>query len=400
MRKVKMNHLLLMVVLLVSIALSGCATSNSKESSTNTNENAKVAETIKIGMIYDVTGGGSVLGVPQRNTIKLLVDETNANGGINGKKIELIEADNQSNETKALTEAKRMINQENVIAIIGGAQSTTSLSMIPAIEEAGVPYISQGSVQAIIEGKQWTFRTPPADKLLTKVLLEDAKKRGIKTIAVLRVNNDYGKSGETALKEHAAEMGMEVVGAEQFNADAKDVKVQLTNLMKNNPDAIVTWAIPPGSAVAAKDFYELGLSKKAQYYTSSANANPAFIELAGEGAEGVRFPSYKFQVIDNIPETDPQYKVIKDFKTKYEEKYKTSEYQVSNAADAWYLLSNAIEKSGDNVTKESIREQLETTQGLVGQIGIYNMSKDNHNGLDGSGLVMLEVKDGKFQLIK
>jgi branched-chain amino acid transport system substrate-binding protein len=389
----KFTYLILTGLLLISIMLTGCAGA-SKQSSAEANK------TIKIGLIYDVTGGGSALGIPERNAIRILVDETNANGGINGKKIDLIESDNQSNETKALTEAKRMINEENVMAIIGGAQSTTSLSMVPTIEQAGIPFISNGSVMSIIQGKKWIFKTPPADKVLTKLLLQDAKNKGFKKIALLRVNNDYGKSGETTLIENAKILGMDVVGVEQFNADATDVKVQLTNLMKKKPDAVVTWAIPPGSAVAARDYYEQGYTKQAQFYTSSATANPTFIKLAGAGAEDVRFPGYKYQVVDEIPKTDPQYKVINDFKTNYEEKYKSADYAVSNAADAWYLLANAIQKSGDKVTKESIRTQLENTKGLVGQIGEYNMSKDDHNGLDGSGLVMMEVKDGKFVLAK
>lgn len=389
----KFSYLILTGLLLISIMLTGCAGA-SKQSST------EASKTIKVGLIFDVTGGGSALGIPERNAIKLLVDETNAKGGINGKKVELVESDNQSNETKALTEAKRMVNEEKVTAIIGGAQSTTSLSMVPTIEQAGVPFISNGSVLAIIQGKKWIFKTPPADKVLTKLLLQDAKKKGFKKIALLRVNNDYGKSGEATLIENAKNLGMEVVGVEQFNADATDVKVQLTNLMKKNPDAVVTWAIPPGSAVAARDYYELGYTKQAQFYTSSATANPTFIKLAGAGAENVRFPGYKYQVIDEISNTDPQYKVIKDFKTKYEEKYHSSDYAVSNAADAWYLLENAIKKSGNNVSKDSIRKNLENTNGLVGQIGKYNMSKDDHNGLDGTGLVMMEVKDGKFVLAK
>lgn len=373
--------------------LTGCAGA-SKQSST------EASKTIKVGVILDVTGGGSSLGIPERNAIRLLVDETNAKGGINGKKIELVESDDQTNETKALTEAKRMVNDEKVTAIIGGSQSTTSLAMVPTIEQAGVPYISNGSVMSIIQGKKWIFKTPAGDELLTKLLLQDAKKKGFKKIAMLKVNTDYGKSGETFLKENAGKLGMEVVGVEQFNSDATDVKVQLANLMKEHPDAVVTWGIPPGSAVAARDYYELGYTKQAQFYSSSATANPAFIKLAGDGAEGVRFPGYKYQVSDELPKTDPQYKVINDFKKKYEAKYKSAEYAVSIAADAWYLLENAIKKSGNTVTKDSIRTNLENTKGLVGQIGEYNLSKDNHNGLDGTGLVMMEVKDGKFVLAK
>jgi branched-chain amino acid transport system substrate-binding protein len=401
-KKLKMFGLTSFLTLALVTTACGNSTSNntgntSAPGSAQPSAGAAAGETIKIGAIWDVTGAGSSLGLPERNALRMLVEETNANGGINGRLIELIEADNQSNETKALTEAKRMINEEKVVAIIGGAQSTTSLAMVPAIEEAGVPYISNGSHPNIIEGRKWSFRTPPSDYLLVRKVLEDAKARGFKKIGVLRVNNDYGKQGETQFINNAPEFGIEITGTEQFNADDKDVKVQLTKLIDTKPDAIAVWAIPPGSAVAAKNFHELG-QPGIQFYASSATATPRFIELAGEGAEGVIFPSYKYQVVDDLPKDDPQYEVIKNFRVKYEAKYNDTVYAVSNAADAWYLLEDAIRRAGDNITRETIRDNLETTKGVVGQIGVYNMSPDDHNGLDGSGLTMLVIKDGKFVL--
>jgi len=384
----------LVTIFTLMIALAGCGPSESKDAALSASND----DTILIGSIWDVTGNGSSIGVPERNALQLLVEETNANGGINGKMIKLIEADNQSDETKALTEAKRILNQENVLAIVGGVQSTTSLAMIPTIEEEGVPYISNGSVQSIIEGRHWTFRTPPPDSLLTATVLEDMQEKGYKKLAILRVNNDYGKAGETAFKSNAPEFGVEVTGVEQFNADDKDVKIELSKLMETNPDALVVWALAPGAAVATKGYYELGYTDKAQLYVSSANASPTYIELAGPGSAGVLMPSYKYQIIDQLSEDDPQYEIITTFKEKYEEKYGVSQYAVSNAADAWYLLEDAIRRAGDNVTRETIRDNLESTEGLMGQIGEYNMSPDNHNGLDSSGLVIIKVENEGFIL--
>jgi branched-chain amino acid transport system substrate-binding protein len=396
----KFNLFCLSIVMTLGMTAAGCSSSTTSGPAKDNNSTSSSNGAIRVGLIMDVTGGGSALGVPERNAVKMLVDQTNASGGINGKKIELIEADNQSNETKALTEAKRLINEEKVDAIIGGAQSTTSLAMVPAIEAAGVPYISNGSNEKIIKDKKWSFRTPPSDNILVRNVLKDAKAKGIKKIALLRVNNDYGKSGETAFKSNAAEFGIQITGVEQFNADDKDIKVQLTKLLSSKPDALAIWAVPPGSAVAAKDFNELGLTGKIKLYGSSATSSQKFIDLAGPGSEGIVFPTYKFVVSDQLSKNDPQYDVVNKFKENYEAQYKEVSQFSSNAADAWYLLADAIKNAGKNVTRQTIRDNLETAKGVMGQIGEYNMKPDDHNGLDGSGLVMVSIQNGKFVLQK
>ncbi|MCM3568100.1 ABC transporter substrate-binding protein [Neobacillus mesonae] len=393
--KIKKFHLqCLILIVALGLVLAGCSSSSST-SSTSSDSNSD--KTIRIGAIWDVTGAGSALGVPERNALRMLVEKTNENGGINGKKVELIESDNQSNETKALTDAKRMISQEKVVAIIGGAQSTTSLSMVPTIESEGVPYISNGSNRGIINGKKWAFLTPPSDEVLITTILKDAQKNGIKKMAMIRVNNDFGKSGEEAFKKNASKYGLEVTGVEQFNADAKDVKVQLNKLITDKPDALIVWSVVPGSAAVAKDFFELGYSDKLKLYASSGTVSQKFIELAGKGSEGVIMPTYKLLVADQLSKDDPQYKIVTEFKEAYEAKYDDELSQFpSNAADAWYLLEDAIKRAGDNVSRKTIRDNLESTKGLVGQIGEYQMTPDDHNGLDGSGLILVKVENGKF----
>ena len=173
------------IVLALMLVLTACGDESGSSSSGGSD-----GDTIKIGTIWDVTGGGSALGVPERNGFNLLVKQLNENGGINGKKLEVIEADNQSDETKSLTEAKRLINQENVLAIVGGSQSTTSLAIVPAVQEAKVPYIANGSARSIINGNEWVFLTPPSDEALIRRLLTAMQDKGTKKVAMLRVNND------------------------------------------------------------------------------------------------------------------------------------------------------------------------------------------------------------------
>lgn len=387
------------LVLALMVILAACG--DSTEDTAKSEASSKGEETIKIGAIWDVTGGASTMGVPERNAFNLLVEQTNEAGGINGKKIEVIEADNQSDETKALTEAKRMINQENVLAIVGASQSTTSLAIVPAVQQGKVPYISNGSARKIINGNEWVFLTPPSDEALVRSLVTNMEKNGVKKVGMIRVNNDFGKSGEDALKKLAPDFGLEVVGVEQINADVKDAKVQLNKVMSNNPEALLIWGIVPATATVVRDFNDLGFKGKVSVYGASGAVSQQFIELAGAAAEDVILPTYKLLVADSLSDSDPQAALVKEFKAAYEAKYddKLSQFP-SNAADAFILLKNALEKAGDNLTREAIRDQLEATTGVMGHIGEYNMTKEDHNGLDGTGLVTVQVKDGQFVLFE
>lgn len=385
------------LLLVVSVILTACGGSDEPSSSNNSEETS--GETIKIGAIWDVTGGASSMGVPERNAFNLLVEQTNEEGGINGKKLEVIEADNQSDETKALTEAKRMINQENVLAIVGASQSTTSLAIVPVAQQAGVPYIANGSARKIIDGNEWVFTTPPSDEALIRSLLVNMQEKGIKKIAMLRVNNDFGMSGEAAFKKLAPEYGLELLGIEQFNADIKDAKVQINNVMKDEPEALIVWGLVPATATVARDLNDLGHKDKIEMYAASGAVSQQLVELAGSASEGIIMPTYKLLVADSLDDSDSQAKLVKEFKAAYEAKYddKLSQFP-SNAADAFILLKNAIEQAGENLDRQTIRDNLEATTGLMGQIGEYNMTPEDHNGLDGSGLITVQIKNGEFVL--
>lgn len=390
--KRKFTWMLLMVVM--SAVLVACGNADDSSSGDGVSE-----DTIKIGAIWDVTGGASSMGVPERNAFNLLVEQANEAGGINGKKIEVIEADNQSDETKSLTEAKRMINQENVVAIVGGSQSTTSLAIVPVAQQSGVPYIANGSARSIINGNEWVFITPPSDEALMRPLVENIKEKGIKKIAMIRVNNDFGMSGQKALEKLSAENGLEIVGIEQFNADVKDAKVQINNVMKNEPEALIVWALVPATATVARDLTDLSYKEKVEMYAASGAVSEQLMELAGDAAENVILPTYKLLVADSLSDDDVQAKLVKDFKAAYQAKYndKLSQFP-SNAADAFILLENAIKQAGDTVNRQTIRDNLEKTTGVIGQIGEYNLTAEDHNGLDGSGLVTVQVQQGKFEL--
>lgn len=400
---------LLFVLLTISIAMIGCSTSQSgtpsgSQPSTVTptqSESPNENETVKIGVIISTTGGSASIGTAELNGFQVMVDQANANGGVNGKQIELVIADDQTKEAKALSEVKRMIEDENILAIVGGASSPISLAMVPTIEEVGIPYISFGGADTIIKDKKWAFKVPPHERFLVRTLLSDARAKGVKKIGIIRVNNEYGKSGADTFQQEAADFGIEITAVEQINPGDKDAKVQINKIMAANPDALGLWTSTPSeSAIVAKGFYELGHTGDVPIYSGPAVSSSEFVKLEPKGSEGVIFPTYKFVVAEQLDKDDPQYDIVTDFLTIYSQKYDERSQFPANGADAWNLLENAINESGDQLTRQSIRDNLEATTNLVGQLGFYHMTPDNHNGLDETGFVNVRIENGTYVLHK
>src|SRR5918995_5498695 len=127
---------------------------------------ASAQNTIKIGTVLSVTGPAAFLGEPEEKTIKMYTEKVNAEGGINGRKIELVSYDDGGDANKARTFATRLVEEDKVIAVLGGATTGTTLAMIPVFEEAKIPFISFGGAIEIVEPvRKFVYKTPHTDKM-------------------------------------------------------------------------------------------------------------------------------------------------------------------------------------------------------------------------------------------
>lgn len=386
----------------VAASLVGCAGTSKETASSNTQAGGK-PNAYKIGIDLELTGPASVWGVPQKNAIEMLVKDINGKGGINGVPIELVVYDNESSETQALVVAKKLVEQDQVLAIIGGGTTPTTMPIIPYVTQQKVPVVSVGSGDAIAspaKERAWVFKTPSNNKDIAKSIVSFLKKNGKSTVAFISMNNAYGESGKKTFEAEAKEQGITIIASEKFGATDKDMKPQLTNIKSKNPDAIIVWAIPPSASIVNRNYWELKMDSML-IYSAGAGAN-AFIDLAGkEAAEGTYIASGKVWVADQLETSDPQKELLTKYVKDYEGSFHTGVSPIDGMAyDTMLLISKAIEMSKENVTRQSIRNNLEKIQGLVGTTGIFNMSPDDHTGLMPEDVIMLQVKDGKWVLAK
>ena len=346
-----------------------------------------------IGAVLDITGPGAPLGTPERDTVQMLEKQINAKGGINGHPVKVVIYDNASDEAKSVTAVKKLIDDDKVLAIIGPSQTGTTLSAADTVQAAKVPMISCAAGVAIVQPvKPWIFKTAQSDVYAVAKVLDYCKEHNLKKIAVLSVSNTYGESGLNQLVLQAPAAKITIIAKESFGGTDTDMTAQILRIRTKKPDAVICWGTNPGPALVAQTMKKLGI--KTPLIMSHGVSNAKFIELAGDGAEDVIFPTGKLLVADSISFRDPQKKVLLAYAADFKKEYKRdADHFGGHAYDAFHLICNALAKVGPNRAK--IRAYLETAQ-FVGVSGNFQFSAKDHNGLAKDAFVMVQVKNGKW----
>jgi branched-chain amino acid transport system substrate-binding protein len=359
------------------------------------------AKEYRIGAIMELSGPFSQWGAPVRDAIQLAVDNINIAGGVKGVPLKLVIYDGRSKGTEAALLAKRLAEQDKVVAIIGPGTSPTTMPLIPYVTSAGVPTFSMGSSDRIIEPpaeRRWLFRVPYGSRQNVEKLVEHFKARGLKKIGFMSVNNAYGDTGREEFQKAAGPAGLDVVAWEKFGGTDTDMKPQLTKIRGLAPQAIVVWAIPPVVSIVQKNRAELGIEIPL-YHDNGATLTPQFIELAGGAAEGAYGVVIKLDVLDELPESDVQKALLKKFKAQFEARFGFDVGGLyAEAYDNVLLIARGLEAAGDN--REKLRDAIEQVKGLVGMSGVFTMSATDHNGLTSKDLVIGQVKNGKWTIVK
>lgn len=360
---------------------------------------ALAADSVKIGAFLSVTGPASFLGEPEKKTLERHVERLNKDGGIGGRKIELVIYDDAGTPDKAATFAKRLIQNDGVDILIGGTTTGTTMAAVKVIEPAGVPFISlAGGIDIVEPVKKWVFKAPHTDRMAAEKVFADMKKKGITKIALVSEDAGFGKSGHDQSIKVAANFGIEIVADEVYSPKDPDVTAQLTKA-RNAPgvQAIFNFGFGQGPAIVTRNYKQLGIALP--LWQSHGVASKEYIRLAGDAAEGVRLPAAGLVVAEQLPASDPQKPVVTAFKQDYEAAFKS---EVSTFAghsyDALHMVSAAILRAG-STDKTKVRDELEKTSGYVGTAGLVSMSATDHMGLSPAAFHMVEIRKGDWLLV-
>ena len=356
---------------------------------------------IKIGATVSATGPASFLGDPEAKTLEMLVEELNAAGGINGEEVALVLYDDAGDPNKARTFATRLVEDDEVVAIIGGSTTGTTMSIIAVAEDAEIPFISlAGAIEIIDPVKPFVFKTPHTDRMACEKIFEDMKARQITKIGLISGTDGFGASMQAQCKAVVGNYGIEIVADETYGPQDADMTPQLTNIKgAEGIQAILNPGFGQGPSIVTRNYAQLAIDLP--LYQSHGVASDGFIELAGAvAAEGVRLPGTALLVADLLPDSDPQKAVVAAYKTAFEAKTGTPVGTFGGYAhDAFHILTDAITRAGSS-DPAAIRDAIEATSGLVGTTGTVTMSATDHLGLDLSAFRMLEIKDGGWTIVE
>jgi len=362
------------------------------------------AEPIKLGAFFALSGPAAHIGTPTKLVAQMVVDKINKEGGINGRLIELVLGDTESDPAKAAVIAKKFIFSDRVAAIIGPTSTAEGMSIKKIVEEAGVPtFMTVGGDPVIMGGSfgpyTYVFKSPQRSSTAVRRLYGYLQAKGLTTVALFTASDSFGKDGLGWLERLAPEFGISFTAKESFGPSDTDMTAQLTKIKNSAPQAIVTWTIGPAGSIVAKNKLQLGIP--IPLFQCHGLPDPKYIELAGRASEGDRMPATKLMVADALPASDPQKKVITEFIRLYRDVYKhDKEFPINThsgyAWDAITIVANAMKKAGTDA--KALRAAIEETKGYVGISGVYNLTAEDHNGLGVDSLVMVQVKDGRFVL--
>ena len=379
----------------LAIGLAGSLAACSESKSTGAATGTDAGGEIKVGVVLDITGAGASLGVPERQTVELLAEQVNAAGGINGRKLKLIIEDNQSTEDGAAKVTSKLLNTEKVDILLGASRTGPSLAMRPLAEKAEKPMISFAANAKIVDGSKWVFKTAQNDRVVLEKMVDDMKAKGITKVAVARDASGFGEGIPEMLTEIGKSAGITVTTVQKFAPDATDFTSQMLGLRDSNPQAVLIWGIPPAAGLAQKAYKQLALN--VPVYQSHGIGNQAFLDTAGDSANGLLAPMGRMLVADQLKADDPQKavvtKFIADFKAKYNANPSTF---AGHAYDGFMIAVESLKKAGTDPIK--LRDAIEATSKWPGISGVFTMTPTDHSGLTKDALMIVTVDNKAWKV--
>jgi len=315
------------------------------------------ADTIKVGVVLPLTGKLAKFGEIENKSFLMAVDEINAAGGVNGKKIELIIEDTTGKPDVGRSAIEKLISRDKVVVLGGGYSSSVTWATIAVAQQRKVPFlVNTGSADRITEqGWQYIFRlNPPVSeypKAFQSFLTNVAK--DVKTVVILHENSLFGQSGSKKFAKKCEKMGLKVLMKEGYEAGAIDFKPLLVKVKNKNPDLVYMISYIMDASLLMRQSKELNFNPKLFVGGAAGFTLPEFHKNAGSASDFV------FSATLWTPSVP--YPGAKEYYDKFFAKYKTpTEYHGAEAYAAMYVLADAL-KRAKTLTPDGVREALSTT---------------------------------------
>jgi branched-chain amino acid transport system substrate-binding protein len=378
---------LVAIIAVLSLALmTGCP---KNEGGNGTNTATAGGGEILVGEYGSMTGPQATFGQSTHNGIMMAVDEINAKGGINGRKIKVITEDDQSKQDEAATAVTKLISQNNVIAVLGEVASSASIAAAPICQANKVPMITPSSTNPEVTKKgDYIFRICFTDDYQGHSLGEYvAKTLGVKRAAILTdVKSDYSQGLGHFFEERFTALGGQIVAKASYANGDSDFKSQLTSVKAANPDVLFVPGYYTDIGQIATQSKDLGMNQP--LVGGDGWESPKLIEIGGKSLEGSYYSNHYFYG-DPAP-------IVRDFVQKYKDRYgATPDALAALGYDDARVLGDALKRSGGKGGKD-LRDAIAATKGFAAVTGTINIGPER-NAI-GKKLVIEEIRNGQLTL--
>jgi len=351
----------------------------------------------KIGGIFPLTGYLSWLGEYKKKGSELKVELINKAGGVNGRPLELVVYDDQSSPETGSRIAQRLVSKDGAIAMIGTASVPISGAVASVGNRYKIPTIIGSGYEVDPKKDYYVFNSAHKTDFAVERPFQYFKDKGITKVALLMPIGPLGELGGGLARKYAPKYGITIVGEERFDVKAPDITAQLAKLRTLGPQAVFSFCTGEPAALVARNMAQLSMN--IPVLVSHGNANPGFLKLVSNVNIPIIVPAGRAAAPESIPDSDPCKKVILDFNKAHQQKFgEPANYYSAEMVDAVDIIAAAL-KVAPSAEGEKLRDAIEKTKGLVGMNGIYNFSPTDHHGTVLQDMMVLTVKDGKWQVL-
>ncbi len=359
---------------------------------------------VKIGVIASSTGPTAAVGIPQKNTVALLPTE------IAGQRIEYIVLDDASDPTSAVTGVKKLLGEHRVDALIGPTTTPAALAILDFVVESKTPLLTTVGSSAVVlpmdDKKKWVFKTTQNDDLIAEAVLTHMLATGIKTLGFIGFNDPYGENWFKVFGGQTEKAGIKIIANERFSRTDQSVTGQVLKVIAARPDAVFIAATGGPAVLPQAGLLDKGY--KGKIYQTHGVATNDFIRLGGKAVEGTLMAGGPMLVAEDLPAGNPIKSVAQGYIKAYEGRYGAGTMSTfgANTYDAGLLLQKTIPdalkkaRAGSPEFRLALRDALENAREVVGAQGVFNMTAQNHNGMDQRSRLMMTVKNGKWVPLK
>ncbi|MEK1933296.1 MAG: ABC transporter substrate-binding protein [Pararhizobium sp.] len=347
-------------------------------------------DTIKLGIVAPMSGPNARYGAFSMRGAELAVKDINAAGGVDGRKIELFNADSQGTPVEGVSATRRLIDEDEVDYIIGDVSSSVTLAMQPVAEDAGVLLLNAASSNpkitygAGVGGYKWTFRNYPTDENRAFVVAKyAAEQRGFSKFAVLSVDSDYGRSAIEFTKKYLPEFKGEILSEDYYKEGEVDFRSVLAKIRDNGAQAIIMYGLADTTPIVARQMVEIGLAGKVTLVGNGEFNTEKTIKSAPTALEGAIEAAAWLPAFDS-PESKA---FVEKFTTEYNEAPNNHAYVHWDTVN---LLAKAIHEAG-SADREKVRDALSK---IKYKSPVGDVTFDDHNQAR-LPMILLQIENGK-----